>query len=240
MALLVPAFHAGVAVYNVIVTKWLKENMLQNLAVYDSIIIQTMKRFSLRFFTNWTFTLLTLYILLCVFEDIVLLMRGAESFKSKLKKVKNFMFTVVVAPMTVFVSVVFWGLWSLDRELIFPKEIDPVLPPWVNHSLHTTTSVIVFIEMLITPHQYPKFRDAVIGISSYLALYLICLLWTYFESGIWLYPVFKIANWPIKIVLFASLFLLAISLYSIQQFISSLRWVEKQKPKPSKKKTKRH
>lgn len=71
------------------------------------------------------------------------------------------------------VSIVFWGVWFVDRELIFPRMFDEVLPLWINHSLHTITSIIVITEMCISSHQYPKFKNGVIGISVYLAVYLI-------------------------------------------------------------------
>ena len=34
-----------------------------------------------------------------------------------------------------FVSATFWGIYSVDRELIFPKVYDELIPPWLNHAL---------------------------------------------------------------------------------------------------------
>jgi len=27
----------------------------------------------------------------------------------------------------------FWGLWAIDRELVFPAKLDEVIPVWANH-----------------------------------------------------------------------------------------------------------
>ena len=32
-----------------------------------------------------------------------------------------------------FVVVTFWGLYAVDRELVFPKHLDKIVPMWLNH-----------------------------------------------------------------------------------------------------------
>ncbi|TFK05014.1 zinc finger protein 850-like protein [Platysternon megacephalum] len=32
-----------------------------------------------------------------------------------------------------FVAVTFWTLYAYDRELVYPKELDEINPPWLNH-----------------------------------------------------------------------------------------------------------
>lgn len=71
-----------------------------------------------------------------------------------------------------FVTVAFWSMWLIDRELIFPEVLDKVLPSWVNHSIHTTTSLFVLGEMYLSYHPYPKFEQAVLGITLYLGAYV--------------------------------------------------------------------
>lgn len=69
------------------------------------------------------------------------------------------------------VTLVFWSFWIVDRELILPSRLDVVIPPWVNHSLHTTTSLLVLIEIYLCHHKYPTFRSALLGISLYFICY---------------------------------------------------------------------
>ncbi|XP_050773769.1 uncharacterized protein LOC127031078 isoform X2 [Gopherus flavomarginatus] len=35
-----------------------------------------------------------------------------------------------------FVAVTFWTLYAYDRELVYPKELDEINPPWLNHTMH--------------------------------------------------------------------------------------------------------
>jgi hypothetical protein len=56
----------------------------------------------------------------CIFFLVCLL---ADITSSKtINKVKDVMFASAAFPIGIFVAVIFWGLWAVDRELIFPKK----------------------------------------------------------------------------------------------------------------------
>ncbi|XP_046672629.1 androgen-dependent TFPI-regulating protein-like isoform X1 [Homalodisca vitripennis] len=236
-------FHVGVAAYYMVVTHWMKENMLKHTKeddIHDP-VVKTMKRFSLRYLTNWTFTLQTTYFYIALGGEILALFKGREKIKERINQFKNYFFTVLVAPMALVVSIVFWSVWFVDRELIFPIVMDKFLPPWINHSLHTTTSVIVLLEMYMCFHKYPAFKPALLGITLYLLLYSFCLLGTYYQSGIWLYPIFKMLNWTLRVVICLATYILAVALYGAGYFLNKVLWDEKLLVKKApRKKHKKH
>ena len=45
---------------------------------------------------------------------------------------KDFVFSTIGFPVGVFVSVSFWGLYAIDRDLVFPDELDQFFPPITN------------------------------------------------------------------------------------------------------------
>ena len=55
-----------------------------------------------------------------------------------------------------FVSVLFWALYFIDRELVFPTVLDPIIPPWINHIMHTLPLVTVLSEQYLVDHKYPS------------------------------------------------------------------------------------
>jgi len=235
-------FHVAVVGYFMVVTNWMKENMLQfRQEEINDPVVRTLKRFSLRYLTNWTFTLETIYFFFALGEEVLSLFKGREKLKDKVHKYKNYFFTVLVAPMALLVSIVFWGIWAIDRNLIFPTVMDQYLPPWINHSLHTMTSIIVLLEMYLCFHKYPSFKPALLGITLYLLCYSICLMMTYYQSGAWLYPVFKTLSWTLRITFCLATYVLAIALYGAQYFLNSLLWDNKVVTKKApKKKHKKH
>lgn len=54
--------------------------------------------------------------------------------RGKLKITRDYLFNVVLFPVALLVVIVFWILYNINRDLIFPKHLDEYIPPWVNHS----------------------------------------------------------------------------------------------------------
>eukprot|EP00066_Takifugu_rubripes_P011947 XP_011601213.1 PREDICTED: androgen-dependent TFPI-regulating protein-like [Takifugu rubripes] len=54
---------------------------------------------------------------------------------SMLKRCKDFLFSVFVFPVGMFVVLLFWSIFAYDRELVYPATIDTFFPPWINHAM---------------------------------------------------------------------------------------------------------
>jgi hypothetical protein len=65
----------------------------------------------------------------------------------------------------------FWGLYMIDRELVFPRAMDDVLPPWTSHSTHTVVIVALVVEMRMTRHSYCKRSVGLTTLGLYLTAY---------------------------------------------------------------------
>ena len=44
----------------------------------------------------------------------------------------------IAFPYGLFVASVFWTLYAIDRELVFPEILDRFVSPALNHMMHTT------------------------------------------------------------------------------------------------------
>ena len=88
----------------------------------------------------------------CIFADF-----SAEN--SRICKLRDIVFASAAFPIGIFVGVIFWSLWAIDRELIFSVRcvennktkfiiynqnnlelirFDGFFPAWLNHFMHTT------------------------------------------------------------------------------------------------------
>ena len=54
------------------------------------------------------------------------------------------------------VTIIFWTLFLVNRDLIFPKIIEEIIPIWQNHIMHTMPLVSVFVECFLREHFYEK------------------------------------------------------------------------------------
>ena len=56
---------------------------------------------------------------------------------SRLQKVRDYYFATLAFPIGQFVGIIFWTLWHINRELVFPKAFDSIFPSYINHLMHT-------------------------------------------------------------------------------------------------------
>ncbi|KAI6074849.1 Androgen-dependent TFPI-regulating protein isoform X1 [Aix galericulata] len=49
---------------------------------------------------------------------------------------RDLLFSVLAFPVSTFVSISFWTLYTYNRELVYPKSLDGVIPLWLNHAMN--------------------------------------------------------------------------------------------------------
>jgi hypothetical protein len=69
----------------------------------------------------------------------------------------------------------FWGLYAIDRELIFPEIFDPLIPPFKNHIMHTLPLITALLDNYIKERQYPK--RILTGFTPTLILGITYIIW---------------------------------------------------------------
>lgn len=67
-------------------------------------------------------------------------------YQKKLGLFRKYLYTAIMAPNTIFIMLVFWGVYALNREWIYPEELDAFVPTYVNHILHTAIILPIVIE----------------------------------------------------------------------------------------------
>ncbi len=126
----------------------------------------------------------------CTFHLILI---SSVFSRSKLQKTRDFVFATASFPIGVFVAVMFWSLFYVDRELVFPARFDPYIPPLENHLLHTSVFVLQLLELTTTPHFYPSRRKLGMSVTGLLCMgYLIWVCYIAHFGGFWVYPVLKV------------------------------------------------
>ncbi|XP_003740373.2 androgen-dependent TFPI-regulating protein [Galendromus occidentalis] len=137
-----------------------------------------------KYLTQWNLYLSGLYFGLCVLQNLL---------RSKsLARVRDYIFCSVSLPSSIFVTILFWGIYAVDRELIFPKEIEPYYPNWVNHCSHTLIAFTAISEALLYSHGIPSNRKALPGILAWFGFYLVWVLYLGVSRGIWVYQVMRV------------------------------------------------
>ncbi|XP_046961507.1 androgen-induced gene 1 protein-like [Vanessa cardui] len=151
------------------------------------------------FLTIWCLILQTVYHFIALLNDIF----GSSAKSPKkppiIRQIKDTLFSLAFAT-AIYVSIAFWSIYAIDKELIFPEHIEKLYHPSFNHVLHTTVSVFIIIELLTSYRNYPSRK---IGFSVMLTFFISYIVWfftIYAKTGAWVYPVFELFNWPLRVV----------------------------------------
>jgi len=196
---------------------------LMNQSSTDPVIGQ-MRQFKRRFLTNWTYTVQMVYFFLCVIAHLLSVVPFLKKIKEKVDSLSNHIFTTIATPVALMVSIVFWAVFAIDRELIYPKGLDKIIPIWINHSIHTFNSALAIIDMYLVHHSYPSWGSAIKSIFAYLLCYAVCLFGTYYETDKWIYPLLHEMTWPQRIIFSVVVFIIPVVLFGLTKAINSMLW----------------
>lgn len=142
-----------------------------------------------------------------------------------MRKIKDYFFASFAFPLAFDVAILFWSLFLIDRQTVFPEEVDEFFPSWLNHILHTNVAVFIAIELLILHREYPTRTRGVTGLMSFMLSYLIWMCVTRYFAGRWAYPILDILSVPLKIGFFAfTILIFPIAMYFLGEWLNIKFW----------------
>ncbi|XP_021947844.1 androgen-induced gene 1 protein isoform X2 [Folsomia candida] len=144
--------------------------------------------------------------------------------QSSLQKFRDYIFASWVFPAGMFVSVIFWGIYAVDRELMFPKVLDSFYPTWLNHSTHTLPVVFILIESISVAIIYPKGIIGPLLTVSGICTYLLWICWVNHVSGVWAYPILQILNNYQRAAFMGGCAVAILACFFTGEFINKWRW----------------
>lgn len=176
----------------------------------------------------WKYLTFLNMLLQFIFFTIALL----ANFVKRLRPARDLIFASAAFPIGMFVGIIFWSIWAVDRELIFPKIMDEYFPAILNHCMHTTVIPLQLGQLCLVKHNFPS-RSKGFTITGILCLgYMIWINYIYYMAGFWVYPVIKVLSAGQRICFFAFCGFVGGLLFLAGDVANKMIWGRK----PSKKK----
>ncbi|XP_063835752.1 androgen-dependent TFPI-regulating protein-like isoform X2 [Ostrinia nubilalis] len=196
--ILLSVFHGGLCVCYMYLW-WLGLYIYWNITeeqMMDPMVNQAVK-FAACYLTNWNVSFQTVFLFLSLTYDICEWLSLHEVPRAKkIAYWRDIVFTSLVLPYTLFVSLMFWSVYWIDRELVFPKVYDSIVPWWFNHCVHTNISIVVLIETLLQARRKPVNLKLELILTTFVNVgYAVVYYSIFFFANRWLYNVFGIMTW---------------------------------------------
>ena len=151
---------------------------------------------ALKYLTHWNVWLQLLFYLLSLANDLFGGSVTERKFSTRLQAARDHLFASLAFPIGIFITIIFWAIWSVDRELVMPARFDPWIPPHLNHALHTAMVPLLILELCTVHHVYPKRRSGIATIALFVLAYLSWVFFIAFYGGFWVYPILKKLDTP--------------------------------------------
>lgn len=162
---------------------------------------------------------------ICILNDVA----GSNAIQKKnplIRKLKDILFSCLAFPMAMFVGTTFWALYAVDRELVFPRSLDPFFPVWLNHVMHTNIMVFIFIEMITSFRVYPAQKKGLSVLIGFMLCYLVWMHVVFYKTDVWVYPIMAVLNTPLRICFFVVLLTVAVALYKFGDAVNKKVWAK--------------
>ncbi|KAJ8257370.1 hypothetical protein GJAV_G00184880 [Gymnothorax javanicus] len=177
-----------------------------------------------KYLTFINLVLQTIFFGLCFLTDAIQILLGPKRIPLRLLKIGDAIFSTLVFPLGMFVVFSFWSLYTYDRELVYPKFLDDIIPLWLNHALHTVVLPLLLVELWLQPRQYPRRTKGILALGLFAMLYLAWVLWVHYASGIWVYPIMaKLSSGGLVLFFVGAAFTMA-PLYILGEKLNSAVW----------------
>ena len=106
----------------------------------------------------------------------------------------------------------------MGREYIFPAKLDPLIPSWLNHSIHTMIVPVNLITVAVTNHKY--YNNGVLMTIGVTTLYTVVLQYIKRESGLYVYPYLETFDEKGKLIYFSGQAIFAYLMYKSGQLLT--------------------
>lgn len=185
-----------------------------------------------KFLTQINMVLQTVFFVLSLVADLASKpSRGRGKSKphelGRIERIRDYLYASLAFPVATFISVMFWSLYFIDRELIYPKFLDEVVPPFTNLVQHLFISFWIVVDGVLTCHRYPYTKDALAGVSLFGLCYMAWVFWVANHAKFWIYPVLAVLSTVQRVLFFVLCFGMIFLFFFLGRWLHNLRWTSR-------------
>ena len=195
----------------------------------------------LKFLTYWDLWIQFITFTIALICDFI---SNPNNTRNKTKQpvivgLRNTIFNSLALPIGVFVSISFWSLYAIDRELIFPVGIEKWYPIWLNHTTHTIILPIVLIENYLVDHNRRNQKNGLTLLLAVIVTYGAWVLYLGIVTNHWVYPVLEVIGWPQRVAFIVGNLIIMNVFYLLGGLLYDMGWKSNSKASKAKESRKR-
>ena len=112
-----------------------------------------------------------------------------STFLPAIKRARDLFFESLAFPAGMLVAVMFWSLYAIDRELVYPEIIDKYVPVAVNHMEHSVMVPLILLHSLLWRMRPCNLALSLAITAAGILAYLGWILYIGYTLDLWVYPI---------------------------------------------------
>ncbi|XP_054159053.1 androgen-dependent TFPI-regulating protein-like [Oppia nitens] len=174
----------------------------------------------IKYLTYWNLLFQFMFNSLSLVKDIFVSNTESHSFSVFLDST----FFCTTFPFSVFVCGTFWLLDFVDKGSVRDPDVNSRYPEWYTHITHSLNGPMNFIEMLMTYHEEPYHRHAILVLLTVFSLYFTLLIILGIFVDLWIYPFLAKLYWSQRIIFAVICGVILIIYYMTGVGLSKVLW----------------
>ena len=179
---------------------------------------------SWKFLTHWNIALQLVYFCIAFLNDLFGTESKIKQDANFLQILRDYLFATLAFPIGTFVPIVFWILYNLDRDLVYPQDLDDVFPQITNHMMHTTPLPSQILELVLVYHSYPSRKLGFPTIIIFCQSYIGWIFYVAYAGGPWVYGVFEVLSQSQRLIFVIGLSIFSVFLYLTGECCNKKVW----------------
>ena len=176
-----------------------------------------------KFLTFWNLNVQLVTFAIALVVDVIG-RNDSRGQRTSIAKVLDLLFNALALPITAYVSISFWSIYTVDRDLIFPAWIEQYIPLWLNHCIHTVILPVVLLENYLVDHRRSHQKHGLKATMLFVGLYTVLILYLGIAKDYWVYPVLRVMNWPIRVLFISCSLATSALFYGMGGLLYKLAW----------------
>lgn len=143
------------------------------------------------------------------------------------KQKRDYVFSSMLYPVSVLVTLMYWGVYAIDPNLIVSPKLAryEAVHGFANHAKHTAPTVTTVLESLTVRHKPPtSFTKGILGWVLYALSYIVYVHWIAYKGGFWVYPLLEKLAPAHRMLFFAGMFTIGCVVYQVGVDIIRVVW----------------
>lgn len=113
-----------------------------------------------------------IYLHLAIFYNILIDKKAKPDLQIHLRNILRYANLSIITPVALYIIMIFWMIYTIDRDLVYPRLADEIISPYLNYSVHLLIIILPAMELFYQKSmEIPAFKIIIVCAVVFESIY---------------------------------------------------------------------